>query len=312
MLVSRAAEPVWALVSGLPRGERERRLFMVLQAFIDDSGNDPNAHSFMLAGFVAPSQNWAAFSNDWQALLDRPPGAAYLKTAHAYALQEQFHMTKGWNRKLRDAFLMDAADIINDHAAERVAVWVKREHFDKHIKSLATPYGREPADDPYFLCAFHLILTVAVLHMVISKPQPCDFIFDEHGAIGESALGWWGAFKQFAAHGSLTDFTPFLGSPPTFRDEKAFKPLQAADFFAWHLNKWIFQNKTMIMPRPKPLARLDSMTCREEEISERRLIELRESLTETAKRFAQANPNVPVSTVRPRKRPRAKWYPSGV
>jgi hypothetical protein len=39
---------------------------------------------------------------------------------------------------------------------------------------------------------------------------------------------------------------------------------------------------------------------------------LRESLTETAKRFAQANPNVPVSTVRPRKRPRAKWYPSGV
>jgi hypothetical protein len=285
---------------------------MVLEAFIDDSGNDPNAHSFVLAAFIAPSKSWAAFSNDWQALLNRPPGAAYLKTAHAYSLWEEFHRAKGWNQKLRDTFMMDAADIIKDHVQERAAVWVRREYFDKHIKSLQTPYGREPAEDPYFLCSYRLILTVAVLHMIGGNQHPCDFIFDEHGAIGESALGCWGAFKQFAARGSQTDFTPFLGSPPMFRDEKVFKPLQAADFYAWHLNKWVFQNKTMIMPRYKPLARLDPMTCREEEITERKLIELRDSLIETGKQFAKANPGVAFSTVRPRKRPRAKWYPSGL
>ncbi len=35
-----AADSVWALVSGLPSGPRERRQIMVLQAFIDDSKGD--------------------------------------------------------------------------------------------------------------------------------------------------------------------------------------------------------------------------------------------------------------------------------
>ena len=49
MLISDAAASVWALVSGLPHGKRERRLFMVLQAYIDDSGNSPNEYSFILS-----------------------------------------------------------------------------------------------------------------------------------------------------------------------------------------------------------------------------------------------------------------------
>src|SRR5215469_13122661 len=34
---------------------------MTLQAYIDDSGNDPTEYAFVLAGFVAPAENWARF-----------------------------------------------------------------------------------------------------------------------------------------------------------------------------------------------------------------------------------------------------------
>lgn len=284
---------------------------MVLQAFVDDSGNDPRSHSFTLASFVAPSETWAKFSDDWQALLDRRPGAAYLKTTDAYALNEEFHKAKGWTRALRDKFMFDAADVIKSHVRERVAVWVRREHFDKHLKSLALPYSRDAAENPYFLCFYHLILTAAALHS-ITNSQPCDFIFDDQSAVGERALSWWGMFKHNAAHGSNTNFSPFLGSPPRFGDEKKFKPLQAADFYAWHMNRWIFQNKKIIMPRPKPLLRLEPMRCIEYEFTEPKIIQLREFLVEIGHKFSAANPTASLSTSSPKRRPRAKWYPSGV
>lgn len=311
MLASREAEPVLALVSGLPRGEREGRLFMVLQAYVDDTGNSPNEYTFMLAGFVAPSEAWAKFCDDWQSLIDRPPGATYLKTTHAYSLRLEFHKRKGWTRKLRDAFMLDAADIIRAHVHESVAVWARRGHFDKHLKTLALPYARDAADHPYFLCFYHLILSVAALHS-LGKPQPCDFIFDEQSKLGENALSWWGMFKHFAERGSTTDFTPFLGSPPTFRDEKKFKPLQAADFYAWHMRRRIWQNKAMFMPPPKPLSRLGVMNTIEYEFTEAKIIEMRDYLVEIGERFAAENPGVLLSTETPKKRPSAKWFPSGI
>ena len=53
-----ASDVVWALVSGYPRGEREQRLFMVLQACIDDSGEMEETvnPAFVLAGFIADSE----------------------------------------------------------------------------------------------------------------------------------------------------------------------------------------------------------------------------------------------------------------
>jgi hypothetical protein len=207
--------------------------------------------------------------------------------------------------------MIDAADIVKSHVHERVAVWVRREHFDKHLKTLALPYGRDAAEHPYFLCFYHLILTVAALHS-ITNLEPCDFIFDEQSAIGERALSWRGMFKRHATHGSNTNFSPFLGSPPTFRDEKQFKPLQAADFYAWHLKTAIWENKSIYMPRPKPLARLELMSAVEYEFTEQKVIELRDLLVEIGRQFAVANLDVPLSTTSPKKRPRARWYPSGV
>jgi hypothetical protein len=313
VLTGYAAGSVRALVSGLPCGEYERRLFMVLQAYIDDSGNSPDSYAFVLAGFVASSEAWTKFCDDWQTVLDRPPGAAYLKAAQAFSLNDEFHKKK-WTHKLRDTVVHDLIAVINDHVHEKVAVWVKREHFNKHLKTLALPYGRDAADHPYLLSFYWMIISVAMLHSV-RQPEPCDFTFDEQSLIGENALGWWGMFKRNAsATPSGINYTPFLGAPPTFRDEKQFRPLQAADLYAWLINRWVRQNKLVYMPRSKELVMLDqpAMQTIELELTERQLIDLRDTLVEIGRKFAEANPDVPLKTVAPKKRPRAKWFPSGI
>jgi hypothetical protein len=70
-----APKTVLALVSGLPRGKWERRHIMVLQACLDDSGELEESinPTFVLAGFIADSENWVKFINEWTDALAAPP-----------------------------------------------------------------------------------------------------------------------------------------------------------------------------------------------------------------------------------------------
>ena len=71
------------------------------QAVIDDSGNESNQQIFVLAGFVAPAENWIAFSLGWdRALKEAPIPLDDFKFTEATRLRGQFdkddimHLTK--------------------------------------------------------------------------------------------------------------------------------------------------------------------------------------------------------------------------
>lgn len=68
---------IWALVCGLPPGDaRRRRPLLVCRACIDGSGSgDP--HTLVLAGYIASVEQWAAFTKDWQDVLDMSPRLEY-------------------------------------------------------------------------------------------------------------------------------------------------------------------------------------------------------------------------------------------
>ncbi len=71
-MLAAANAHVWALVSGYPAKWRRGRQLLVLQVYIDDSASK-DGKIFVLAGYIAPAENWAAFSNEWQAILDEEP-----------------------------------------------------------------------------------------------------------------------------------------------------------------------------------------------------------------------------------------------
>lgn len=290
--VSRAAEQIWALVSGLPRGERERREFMVLQAFIDDSGNEPTDPVYVLAGFVADSLAWAKFSDEWQAALDEPPRLAYFKMKEAERLQDEFDRRKGWNEKLRDDRLITFCRIIQKHAIYRVHVSLQHADFIKHIKSLETPIRRSVSNHPYYLLFHHLILTVAAVRLSFGASGKVNFIFDEQGSLGDDAVHYWNNFMVHALRSSGTDFTPHIGTRPKFENEKEFKPLQAADLYAWQLHRNIVDNLGSIIVLPRiPLALLNFISPIGNDIKENGLRSLGEALKDFAQGYVSANPD---------------------
>jgi hypothetical protein len=49
----------------------------MLQAYIDDSGNDGKSPVFVLAGYVSTTEKWETFSDEWDAVL-RPANGKQL------------------------------------------------------------------------------------------------------------------------------------------------------------------------------------------------------------------------------------------
>jgi hypothetical protein len=58
-----------------------------LQAYVDESGVARDSAFFVVAGFLASHQEWARFTDDWDAALKEPPRVEYFKAAEAEALR---------------------------------------------------------------------------------------------------------------------------------------------------------------------------------------------------------------------------------
>lgn len=67
---------------------------MSVRAYIDDTGGGVGP-VFVLAGYIATAEQWTAFSNEWQALLDMKPRLERFKMSEAANWSDQ-----QWNERL--------------------------------------------------------------------------------------------------------------------------------------------------------------------------------------------------------------------
>jgi hypothetical protein len=131
----------------------------------------------------------------------------------------------------------------------RLSASIDKEAFNSVIRGAYFTRRSHNTDTPYCL-AFQLILMLvpaaqALRPDLFGAPKPVDFIFDEQGEIGLAAQGTWLEIKrnceELAQRGG-TDFRPYIGSMPDFRDEKQFLPIQAADLYAWNVRRLFFDS----------------------------------------------------------------------
>ena len=196
----------------------------MLQGFFDDSGSEPTASHFVLAGFVASADQWNCFSVCWQNKLDQSPSIDYFKMSEAMTFNGQF---QGWPEGLRSQKVFELAEIIVAHIAARADVAIRWDHFQHFIKG---HYGGPEFESPYFLLFYHLILTVNSYHQRVGLPNiELDYIFDVQGKVGANAAAWWAMVKSTID----PDRSALLGAPPIFGSDRRFLPLQAADMYAW-------------------------------------------------------------------------------
>ena len=85
---------------------------MPVQAFVDDSGGRGQGRYFVSVGLVAHSDHWAAFSDEWQAVLRVARPIAYFKMREAAGYTGQFYR---FSETERNDKLLALARIINKY-----------------------------------------------------------------------------------------------------------------------------------------------------------------------------------------------------
>jgi hypothetical protein len=225
----------------LPTGSRERRLLIVLQAFIDDSGSEPGSPVFVLAGYIAPTSAWATFANDWDAELSGGgefPKLEYFKMAEAMGLRDQFALHRGWTPELRDKLLVRLTAIIKRTSQWQVCASMGQRDFAETLQRLpAFGDGRTLANDHPYAFLWYQLISELWLRADEMKTAACDFIFDQQMGFEEEVLRYWKMMKAIVDRNAPQEWASWLTNAPIFRDEFGFKPLQAADLHAWTIRR---------------------------------------------------------------------------
>ena len=217
---------------------------MAIQAYIDDSRDDEGG-TYVLAGYVASVENWAAFSSEWESLLPLTPKNK--KGAHRFKMSAM-------TGRMEDVPLFHS--VIMKHVEMAVSCTVNmhllRTVVDRLIVSanypgwgdleIATDPLKAKWRDPFFF-AFRGLMDG--FHSEFAKQSPfipftgpVDFIFDREQANELYIRSIWEEYieRRSDEHRAL------YGRKPQFEDDEQFLPLQAADYRAWWVRKWIMKH----------------------------------------------------------------------
>lgn len=78
-VVNAPRDYVRALTCGMTKADRERRLLVMLRAYLDESSSGDSHGRFVIAGFVAFCHEWEDFAELWAAVLAAPPSVPYFR-----------------------------------------------------------------------------------------------------------------------------------------------------------------------------------------------------------------------------------------
>lgn len=241
---SPAADRVWAQVAGLRPQLADGRLLMVLQAYIDDSQKDG---WFVLAGHIATTEAWAAFSRDWENLLPThgtmvpSPGTGYhFKMSEMAMIDERMSRVPAFYRLIEEhvAVSLSCAYRIVDLERAKQRIYIPNAIIDFHH------YNN------HYMFAFKMLMDMfhtyrEIIERFIPVGDKIDFYFDEQAEKKIIVPMWDDYIRNRPAH-----VVGRYGATPRFEDDREFLPLQAADLWAWWVRKWTSEGHPELQDGP--------------------------------------------------------------
>jgi hypothetical protein len=228
--ISPGADRVWAQISGIAPSTRPwERLFVVLQAYIDESYTANGV--FVLGGYIATAEAWAAFSKEWEGLLPLTMrGGEFNK--HRFKMSEMSHFmdrVHAFHRVIENHVILSIYCKINipDIRKAQAHIWVPDITIDWGIYDNAFRLSVR-----FLLDMFHEYRNAEPIARLLPLDQPIDFYFDNHSSKRPILNGW----DDYLA-GRRGDVRRLYGNMPYFGREEEFLGLQAADFWAWWVRK---------------------------------------------------------------------------
>lgn len=211
---------------------------MVLQAYFDESDKrTENGGTFVLAGYVAPAENWVNFIPDWDAKLKEKK-------------IETFKWTK-MRRRVKDneAFYRE----IEKHVGHCVYTITDIGDLRRAVNDFEWPdvfvdmdKMKRKVSNPYHLAVKHTVVNLNERKKQMNLDGPIDLIFDEKTE-QETVLR---AFN-FLKYSATPEFSNELGDI-SFRKDDDILPLQSADLYAGWVRKAHMDGKDLKTDHPFP------------------------------------------------------------
>lgn len=227
--ISLAADRVWAQVAGMAPSRVEKAVFVVLQAFIDESYTDGGV--FVLGGHIANVNTWAEFSRDWEEMLPlgtlNKHGRYHFKMAEM-AARDRMTDVPAFFRIIEKYVQASISLKINIAELERAKARIYVPNLEIDWGYYATPYR----------VAFSCLLDMfygrrAGFTKEISPHERVDFYFDDLSE-KKPIRDAWDHFIETMPEERRRGY----GVEPRFEDDEEFLPLQGADLWVWWVRKW--------------------------------------------------------------------------
>lgn len=212
----------FSFLSGLPRGTRERRVIVLVQAYVDESGGPGQGSVFVFSAMVGSALIWSRFSDQWNEVLDEAPSIQYFKMREAVSLSGEF---KCFSDSERDEKLKKLCNVIANASLMELYCVVKLDDFNATLGA----HSVGPMTHPYFYPFYAMIMGIGYQLLEWEHKEPFEIFFDEHVIFEPRVKAWYPIVRATLEKG-LQAITPVESF---FRSDRDVLPLQAADLTAW-------------------------------------------------------------------------------
>jgi Protein of unknown function (DUF3800) len=242
----RAHGSIGSLALALCHKWEPRRVFVIITAYIDESGTHGGA-TMIMSCLVGRLGQWAQFDSKWGHHL-RDNRLTYY---HSKQMKHSRGEFKGWDNNRKLAFLTKAGKLTEKHTMFGITAVLGERDYVAHYINNARP-REEQLDSRYGLCfRFCLLRTVDILGHMLGGRGDLDLHFvleSGHNNFGDAER----IFGLYKKHGSA-HMTKMLRTI-TAGDKKDFAGLQTADSGAYHtLSSELTRNTapgTITIPAP--------------------------------------------------------------
>ena len=217
------------------------RLAVAIQAYYDGSGKSNNLTTkfLTLAGYAGTPDAWCQFEKCWAKVLQRWD-CKYLHMKEANSLQEEFVISKGWTRERVSALL---ADLFNECLSPTGWVDFKGQFYGASCTVNLMDYRKAREEKPTLKEAEAICVDYVVTIALKALPENRNLTFGKEGTTelffdkGESFMNkiWrvWCSKPNNKLIGKLGLISSIAGV-----DSRNVIGIQAADFLAWHTNRY--------------------------------------------------------------------------
>ena len=231
-----------------------KNMAIVLKGYYDGSGGGKNDDWTTLAGYVASVEVWKSFEDSWQeALHSFEIPCDYLHMKEAWHCRKGFDPKKGWTRAKVLALLRTLAPcfLVNGWLVKEegsalfgTCCTINHEDFDRACEAL--PFLKKKGKEA--ICAE--VVTEVALRRLPQDPSreegyrvgTVSLFFDrKEKFLHPISQEWKKALKR--PKGKRGPLSMVTAITPVNEGFKGSPALQAADYLAWHVNRWLTASK---------------------------------------------------------------------